>query len=68
MTGWSTTNGGGSNAARCVLAGNDLTMPGNESDIAEILDAVEGRRLPALSEQRLDECVTRLVAAALESL
>ncbi len=68
MTDWSTTNGGGSNAAKCVLAGNDLTMPGNDSDIAEILDAVEGRRLPALTEAQLDACVTRLVAAALETL
>ena len=68
MTDWSTTNRGGSHAAKCIQAGNDLVMPGNQSDIAEILDAVEGRRLPVLTEARLDECVTRLVAAALETI
>ncbi len=65
MTDWSTTNGGGSNAAKCILAGNDLIMPGKDSDIREILDAVEGRRLPALTEEKLDESVIRLIAAAL---
>ena len=65
MTDWSTTNGGGSNAAKCISAGNDLVMPGKDSDIREIIDAVEGRRLPRLPESRLDESVIRLVAAAL---
>ena len=67
MTDWGTTNGGGSNAAKCILAGNDLVMPGNENDLREILDAVEGRRLPALTEARLDESAIRLVTAALRT-
>ena len=65
MTDWSTTNGGGSNAAKCITAGNDLVMPGKDSDIREIVDAVEGRRLPVLTEEKLDESVVRLVTAAL---
>ncbi len=65
MTDWSTTNGGGSSAAKCVAAGNDLTMPGKDSDIREIVDAVEGRRLPVLTEKKLDESVVRIIRAAL---
>ena len=65
MTDWSTTNGGGSNAAKCILAGNDSIMPGKDSDIQEIIDAVEGKRLPHLSEAKLDESVRRLISAAL---
>ena len=65
MTDWSTTNGGGSNAAKCIRAGNDLIMPGKDSDIQEIIDAVEGRRLPVLTEEKLDESIVRLIAAAL---
>jgi beta-glucosidase len=65
MTDWSTTNGGGSNAAKCIRAGNDLIMPGKDSDIQEIIDAVEGRRLPVLAEEKLDESIVRLIAAAL---
>ena len=67
MTDWGTTNRGGSQAAKCIVAGNDLVMPGNQSDIQEIMDAVEGRRLPVLTEERLDESAVRLVAAALEA-
>ena len=40
-------------------------MPGKDSDIREIVDAVEGRRLPVLTEEKLDESVVRLVTAAL---
>ena len=65
MTDWSTTNGGGSNAAKCIGAGNDLVMPGKDSDIQEIIDAVEGKRLPHLTEERLNESVVRLICAAL---
>ena len=65
MTDWSTTAGGGSNAAKCITAGNDLVMPGTDSDIQEILDALEGKRLPRLTEAKLDESVIRLISAAL---
>ena len=65
MTDWSTTNGGGSSAAKCIAAGNDLIMPGKDSDIQEIMDAVEGKRLPRLPEEKLNESVIRLISAAL---
>ena len=65
MTDWATTNGGGSHAAKCILAGNDLIMPGKDTDIQEIIDAAEGRRGPWLPEEKLDESVIRLISAAL---
>ena len=65
MTDWSTTSGGGANAAKCITAGNDLIMPGTNSDIREIMDALEGRRLPRLTEEKLDESVIRLISTAL---
>ncbi len=65
MTDWSTTNGGGSSAAKCIAAGNDLVMPGTDGDIREIVDAAEGRRGPRLPAEKLDESVRRLIAAAL---
>ena len=40
-------------------------MPGKDSDIQEIIDAVEGKRLPHLTEERLNESVVRLISAAL---
>ena len=40
-------------------------MPGTNSDIQEILDAVEGKRLPHLTEEKLNESVIRLIRAAL---
>ncbi len=65
MTDWATTNGGGSHAAKCILAGNDLIMPGKDTDIQEIIDAAEGRRGPRLPADKLDESVVRLISAAL---
>ena len=46
MTDWSTTNGGGSSAAKCIMAGNDLVMPGGESDIEDILNALKDQTHP----------------------
>ena len=40
-------------------------MPGTDSDIREIMDAVEGKRLPHLPEARLNESVLRLIRTAL---
>ena len=41
MTDWTTTNeDGAASAAKCISAGNDLVMPGNQNDIREIIDAV----------------------------
>ena len=50
MTDWTTTNAdGGSSAAKCIAAGNDLVMPGTDTDRREILDA-----LSAENDQYLD--------------
>ncbi|MCR5468385.1 MAG: glycoside hydrolase family 3 C-terminal domain-containing protein, partial [Lachnospiraceae bacterium] len=62
MTDWTTTNtGGGSAAAKCIAAGNDLVMPGTQSDIQEIIDAVNCEENLSLDEQLLDECVVRIL-------
>ena len=68
MTDWVTTNQGhGSSAVKCIQAGNDLIMPGNESDILEILDALEAKKDLYLKEDDLDNCVTRILEAILSS-
>ena len=68
MTDWVTTNQGhGSSAVKCVQAGNDLIMPGNESDILEILDALDAKKDLYLKEAELDECVCRILEAILAS-
>ena len=62
MTDWTTTNReGGSSAAKCVAAGNDLTMPGLMSDIREIMDAVREENDQSLSLADLDACCARLL-------
>lgn len=66
MTDWTTTNrGGGSSAAKCVAAGNDLTMPGRMSDIREILAALEGCDDQYLREEDLDRCALRVIGIVL---
>ena len=69
MTDWSTTNrGGGSSAAKCILAGNDLIMPGNPSDIREIMDAVQQKYDLSLPQDALDACVRRMLSMTLRLL
>ena len=66
MTDWTTTNSGhGSSAAKCIRAGNDLVMPGTDSDRKEILDALHGVGEQYLPTECLDACAARIVAAAL---
>ncbi len=68
MTDWTTTNGGhGSSAAKCILAGNDLVMPGTEGDREEIRAALHGDHDRALTEKKLTESVARLIGAALQT-
>ena len=67
MTDWTTTNGGhGSSAAKCILAGNDLVMPGTEGDKREILAALRGDHDRRLPEEKLTESAARLIGAALQ--
>lgn len=62
MTDWTTTNAdGGSSAAKCISAGNDLIMPGTISDIQEIIDAVHCRYALSLDEKDLDACAARML-------
>ena len=62
MTDWTTTNRqGGSSAAKCVSAGNDLVMPGLENDIKEIMDAVNQENDQSLDIRDLDACCARLL-------
>lgn len=68
MTDWTTTNAdGGSSAAKCIAAGNDLVMPGTQTDIKEIIDAVNCEEDQCLDEQLLDECVVRILRVIFKS-
>jgi beta-glucosidase len=69
MTDWGTTGGiemeqkkfkyGSSNAADCVRTGNDLTMPGSDADVQNILDnGVTRAELQACARRILD-CVLK---------
>jgi beta-glucosidase len=63
MTDWLTTNAdGGSAATKCIEAGNDLIMPGNQSDIREILDALDKEKDLTLSPDALDDCCRRMLS------
>ena len=66
MTDWTTTNQGDplSTAAGCVLAGNDLVMPGMDNDFDSIRDALKDG---SLSIERLRECIAHLVKVVLMS-
>ena len=67
MTDWGTTEEkpgfkyGSSNAALCVKAGNDLTMPGSQEDV----DAIVGAVGKELSLAELQACAKRVLALAL---
>lgn len=68
MTDWLATNDGhGASAVKCVQAGNDLIMPGNESDIYEIYEALDGENDLYLKEEELDVCVLRILQTILRS-
>lgn len=68
MTDWGTTEGtfntgkhGPADAALCVLAGNDLVMPGTENDVEQILRGLaEGK----ISRADLELCAGRVCALA----
>lgn len=67
MTDWNTTTVANSAyASKCILAGNDLIMPGSEQDREEILDALYERKDVCLPMEKLDESVARMVYSALK--
>lgn len=56
---WITTGVGGASPVGCVKAGNDLTMPGTEQDIALELEALENG---TLLRSELEECCRRIIS------
>lgn len=65
MTDWTTTSpAGGSEAWQCAAAGNDLIMPGGESDFTSIRQALTDGRL---KREDLRSCAARLISIALQS-
>ncbi len=62
MTDWTVTNSnGGGSAAKCVRAGNDLIMPGRDSDVREILEALREDNDQSLPSEYLDACCLRIM-------
>ncbi|MBQ1492575.1 MAG: hypothetical protein IIZ39_11510, partial [Blautia sp.] len=62
MTDSTTTNrNGGSSAATCIHAGNDLVMPGMITDIKEITQAVLEENDQSLPAEELDESAGRIL-------
>ena len=68
MTDWTTTNGNGSSAAKCIWSGNDLVMPGTVGDITEIIDAVESKNDQTLAIKYLDASVYRIIKSIMYDL
>lgn len=65
MTDWTTTfHAGGSTAWKCAAAGNDLIMPGGESDFENIRQALAGGEL---KREELEACAARLISIAYQS-
>ncbi|MBQ8094185.1 MAG: glycoside hydrolase family 3 C-terminal domain-containing protein [Clostridia bacterium] len=65
MTDWTTTEKGPDcTAAGCIRAGNDLTMPGKDTDFESIR---EGLASGLITEQELRRCVTRTIRTVLAS-
>ncbi|MDO5346147.1 MAG: glycoside hydrolase family 3 C-terminal domain-containing protein [Lachnospiraceae bacterium] len=66
MTDWTTTSAqGGSLAWKCMQAGNDLIMPGEEQDKENIRQALENGQL---SRDELRSCVKRLLKVIFQTL
>lgn len=70
MTDWLVTGGMGkagnkypcASAAGCIRAGNDLIMPGEPSDMEDILDALKDPTHPyALERKDLEQCAARVL-------
>lgn len=66
MTDWTTTGKiGGSEAWKCVQAGNDLIMPGEDGDVTSIREALADGRL---STEELRLCVKRMLKVIFQTL
>lgn len=62
MTDWDTTSSTRCTAEGCILAGNDLLMPGSRHNCVSIFEALESG---ALSLERLRECAENVIRIAL---
>lgn len=58
MTDWGTTTLGGSTPWQCISAGNDIIMPGTDSDIVDITDALKNG---SLSMDALKDCAVHML-------
>ncbi len=68
MTDWGTTASyGGSSAAVCMQAGNDLIMPGTKSDLEGIRLALEGKGDISLPMKEMRKCIAHLIHIILSS-
>lgn len=65
MTDWTTTTAGGSSPHGCMLAGNDLIMPGNRIDADDLKAAFRSGALPVETAR---ECCARLIGVILRTL
>ena len=61
LTDWDSTGSRRCTAVGCMLAGNELLMPGCKRDYDELLDAVRAGKLPRAA---LQQCAARVIAAA----
>ena len=63
MTDWTTTSAqGGSMAWKCIWAGNDLIMPGNDEDMDDIRWAYDQG---LLTMEEIDSCLARIIGLIL---
>lgn len=65
MTDWTTTSPGGSSPHGCMLAGNDLIMPGHQVDVDDLKAAFASGALP---EGTARECCARLIKVIFQTL
>lgn len=61
MTDWTTTNDGGSVPHKCITSGNDLIMPGKDTDRQEILQAVASGQLGREELFRSAKTIARVI-------
>lgn len=70
MEPWKTFKYGTSNAAGCIKAGNDLTMPGSQMDVDEIIKSVgaaEGSVECPITLGDLQACAKRMISVIMQS-
>ena len=64
MTDWTPTTAGCASSHKCMIAGNDLIMPGNPIDVEDIRNALQDGSLP---REKAVDCAYRLIRALMMS-